>query len=438
MTSNVRRVSLVACLLLVVLRVSIGWQFLYEGLWKLNTLKGPKPWSAEGYLANARGPLRDKFRGMVDDPDGLKKLDYDTMVARWDDWKTRFIDHYSGARVRDEKKREKIAFTEKQKADLDLLLDGPQQFTQPLASLPPDVDLKKFKPRKYKAPDGWYLRYNTKAKQLETNLRITPEEQETLLKLAEPQPKTEDEIFAAADPRTPKPELSDAAKKYQGAITKLAERSSKLGLKERLQVLLKEDPKRVGLVVEGQEGTSDAIRPGMKQEYEHMLARYEADLKNVKETFQQDHLTNQWGKIMAKKAELIGPVDALSAELRENAYKLLTVEQTALGPVPDAPSQVGRINQQTIWALLILGGLLMLGLFSRISALAAAGLLLLFYLPMPPWPGVPEAPGPEHSLFINKNMIEVFACLALASLPTGRWIGLDALIRRFVLLRKTD
>jgi uncharacterized membrane protein YphA (DoxX/SURF4 family) len=365
---------------------------------------------------------------MVDDPDGLKKLDYETMVARWEDWKARFIAHYP-------------TLDDKQKAELDLLLDGPKQFTQPLAALPPGVDLKKFKPRKYKTPEKWYLRYNTedpKAKRLETDLRITPEEEEALRKLAEPQPKTEEEIFAAADPRTPKPELSPVAKKYQEAITKLADRASKLGLKERLQVLLKEDPKRVGMIVEGQEGTTDAVRPGLKQEYEHMLARYEADLKNVKQTFQQDHLANQWSKIMAKKAELIGPVDALSAEFRENAYKLLTVEQTALGPVPDAPSQVGKINQQTIWALLILGGLLMVGLFSRISALAAAGLLLLFYLPMPPWPGVPEAPGPEHSLFINKNMIEVFACLALASLPTGRWIGLDALIRRFVLFRRTD
>jgi hypothetical protein len=62
----------------------------------------------------------------------------------------------------------------------------------------------------------------------------------------------------------------------------------------------------------------------------------------------------------------------------------------------------------------------------------------LFYLPMPPWPGVPEAPGPEHSLFINKNMIEVVACLALATLPTGRWIGVDAFVRRFILFRKTD
>lgn len=425
MTCNVRRVSLLACLLLVVLRISIGWQFFYEGLWKLNTMKGPKPWTAEGYLANARGPLRDHFRGKVDDPDGLKKLDYDTMVARWDDWKSRFLAHYP-------------TLDDDQKAALDLLLEGPKQFTQPLDALPPGVDLKKFKPRKYKAPDDWYLRFNAKAKRLETNLRIIPEEREALLKLAEPQPTTEDEKFEAADPRTPRPELSAVAKKYQDAITKLVERAGKLSLKERLQVLLKEDPERVGVILKEQEGTTDAVRPGDKQKYEHLLARYESNLKNAKQTFHQDHLANQWAKIVKLKAELIGPVDALTTEYRENAYKLLTVEQTALGPVPEPPSAIGRLNQQTIWLLLVIGGLLMVGLFSRLSSLAAAALLVLFYLPMPPWPGIPDAPGPEHSLFINKNMIEVFACLALASFPTGRWIGLDALVRRFILFRKTD
>jgi uncharacterized membrane protein YphA (DoxX/SURF4 family) len=422
---NVRQISFLACLLLVVLRVSIGWQFLYEGLWKLNTQKTARPWTAEGYLANARGPFRDKFRSLVDDPDGLKKLDFDTMVARWDDWKNRFIGHYP-------------TLSDEQKQELDRLLDGPKEFTQALATLPKGVDLKKFKPRKYKAPDGWYLRYNPKAKRLETNLHLVPEEREALLKLVEPQPTTDDERAAAADPRTPKPELDDAAKKFQQAINRLSDRSGKLGLKDRLQVLLKEDPDRNGVVLAAQEGTTDYSRPGKKQVFENLLGRYELNLKAARQTFQQEHLAKQWSEIMQKKGELLGPIDALTTELRENAYKLLTVEQTALGPVPETPNQVTQINQITMWALTILGVTLMAGFLSRLSALGAAGLLLLFYLPMPPWPGVPEAPGPEHSLFVNKNLIEVFACLALASLPTGRWIGLDAFIRRFVFFRKTD
>jgi hypothetical protein len=41
---------------IVLLRIAIGWQFLYEGLWKLNTLSSAKPWTSAGYLRASRGP----------------------------------------------------------------------------------------------------------------------------------------------------------------------------------------------------------------------------------------------------------------------------------------------------------------------------------------------------------------------------------------------
>ena len=82
----------------------------------------------------------------------------------------------------------------------------------------------------------------------------------------------------------------------------------------------------------------------------------------------------------------------------------------------------------TMWALTILGLLLIAGLFTKTAAAAAAFMLFSFYLAMPPFPGVPEAPGPEHSLIVNKNLIEVIALLAIAALPTGHWFGVDAWI----------
>ena len=64
------------------------------------------------------------------------------------------------------------------------------------------------------------------------------------------------------------------------------------------------------------------------------------------------------------------------------------------------------VNNMTIAGLTILGALLVLGLGTRIAALAAAFMLFNFYMAMPPWPGVPEVPGPEHSFIINKNGIQ--------------------------------
>ena len=45
-----KRMSLLAIVLIVLLRIAIGWQFLYEGIWKYDTLSTPTPWTAEGYL----------------------------------------------------------------------------------------------------------------------------------------------------------------------------------------------------------------------------------------------------------------------------------------------------------------------------------------------------------------------------------------------------
>ena len=78
--------------------------------------------------------------------------------------------------------------------------------------------------------------------------------------------------------------------------------------------------------------------------------------------------------------------------------------------------------------LTILGAMLLLGLCTRFAAIMAAVMLFMFYAAMPPWPGVPEIPGPEHSFIVNKNFIEVIALLAIAALPTGRWFGVDGML----------
>lgn len=428
MPRNVRQIGFLACFLLVLLRVSIGWQFLYEGLWKLGTQKTSKPWSAEGYLVNARGPFRDKFRELVDDPNGLDKLDYDKVAARWDAWRDHFLAHYSGIDGLEER--------------VNFLLDGPKQFVQKLDELPEGLDLAQFK-----KPKGYYLQFNPKYKRLETNLHLLPTERDALLAMVDKpaapgaegtEPPPAEAPDKSAEPDGAPAAIDPMAKKWKEAIQQLYTRTSKLSLKERLQVLLKEDPDRAGVILKAQEGTIDYHRLGKIDIYKHLLARYEANLKASRETFQQEHLANQWQEILKTRGELTGPVDALTAEFHASAYKLLDPQQAQKGPVPEAPAKIRQINLITMWSLTVLGAALMAGMFSRLSALGAAGLLLLFYLPMPPWPGVPEAPGPEHSLFVNKNLIEFFACLALAALPTGRWIGLDALIRRFIFRRRTD
>jgi uncharacterized membrane protein YphA (DoxX/SURF4 family) len=125
--------------------------------------------------------------------------------------------------------------------------------------------------------------------------------------------------------------------------------------------------------------------------------------------------------------------------MKDAALKILTTQQMALGPAPEANTKMSQVNNLTIWMLLALGVMLISGTATRIAAIAGAGMLLSFYLAYPPWPGVVSAvPSPEHSLFVNKNLIEVVALLAIAALPTGSWFGVDGLFSALFLRRKRE
>jgi uncharacterized membrane protein YphA (DoxX/SURF4 family) len=143
-------------------------------------------------------------------------------------------------------------------------------------------------------------------------------------------------------------------------------------------------------------------------------------------------------KLQLLKNELVGPIRALDAELKEAALGLLKPDQFSQGAVPAENTPVHQASMRAMWALIIIGGLLIVGFCSRLAAVAGAVLLLTFYLVVPPWPGVPQPPGPEHSLIINKNAIEIIALLAIAALPTGTWFGIDGIISRYFLSSHED
>jgi len=56
--------------MLVLLRVAVGWHFLFQGLHKYED----RDFSAAGYLKQSKGPLAPVFRGMIPDGDGRIRL----------------------------------------------------------------------------------------------------------------------------------------------------------------------------------------------------------------------------------------------------------------------------------------------------------------------------------------------------------------------------
>lgn len=127
---------------------------------------------------------------------------------------------------------------------------------------------------------------------------------------------------------------------------------------------------------------------------------------------------------------LIVDLDAKAVVLREAVTKLATADQReAAGPYVAPRTQLDWINLATMCGLCVMGVCLIAGLFTPLAALAGAAFLAQIYLSMPPWPGLPPNPMTEgHYFIVSKNLIEMLACLALVFIPTGSWIGFDALL----------
>ena len=60
---------------ITLMRVAVGWHFLYEGIAKLTAAS----WSAAGYLKQARGPFAELFKGLANSPNLLANADLITM-----------------------------------------------------------------------------------------------------------------------------------------------------------------------------------------------------------------------------------------------------------------------------------------------------------------------------------------------------------------------
>lgn len=404
--SDLRRISIAGCVLLVVIRLAIGWQLLYEGLWKLDTRGTAKVWTAEPYLKNAQGPFRQYFRDLTGDPNDLRDLDYDTIQARWLGWGERFKKHYG--------------LDEKQAKALDVMLKGPKEFARKLEQLPPGVEIKNTLAKA--------IKYDPERKALivDGKRHFTPREKRDLLRLVNFD-EAKDSLDAIKDP---------VVKTFVDTVQKIYLMQSRLSYLEQAMATLKGDPKFAGKVDEKQKGTLDEKTLGKIEFYKKRLDRFERNLEKARTHFDQEHLDYDWKEIQTLRSELVGPIRSLEADLKWKAGKSLTTAQIAKGPVPVLRTSVSDIDQKTMWTLTIVGALLIAGLFSRFAALAGAFLLSQFYLAYPPFPGYPHPPGPEHSFIVNKNFVEILVLLAMVFLPTGRWFGLDALFPNWLAGKK--
>ncbi len=129
--------------------------------------------------------------------------------------------------------------------------------------------------------------------------------------------------------------------------------------------------------------------------------------------------------------------------LYEGLTKILSPNWTSYGYLMDSkglfaplftmiaenPAMLAVVDNLNIYGLTLIGILLILGLFERISYIGAAVLLMLYYISHPPLLTAEYLFPTEGSyLWVDKNMIMLATVITLFYFPTSRIIGLDRAI----------
>jgi uncharacterized membrane protein YphA (DoxX/SURF4 family) len=84
------QISTLAVVVLVLLRIGIGWHFLHEGIWKAEQ----PSFSAKPYLQQSKGPLANWYRELIPDEYGERRLDIEAMRADWTSQVAKAEEHF--------------------------------------------------------------------------------------------------------------------------------------------------------------------------------------------------------------------------------------------------------------------------------------------------------------------------------------------------------
>jgi uncharacterized membrane protein YphA (DoxX/SURF4 family) len=176
---------------------------------------------------------------------------------------------------------------------------------------------------------------------------------------------------------------------------------------------------------------ADPVIVNRLADYREMLERVHQDASRGNAPFTSERLDADRKKLDTTAAELLAFVDEPVAELDFQAQTIATPTQIGLGPIPLSRPQTWWIDVTIQFVLTGIGLCLLLGLFTPVAAIAAAAQLLVFYLASPPFPGLPGAAMAGHYLFVDRNLIEAVAALVIAATHAGQWAGLDFYIDMF-------
>ena len=134
-----------------------------------------------------------------------------------------------------------------------------------------------------------------------------------------------------------------------------------------------------------------------------------------------------WHFLYEGISKIINPYWSSAAYLLDSKWIFSGLAET----IASNPTLLTISDSVNEWGLTLVGVSLLLGLFSRYSALVGMGFVMLYYLFAPPLLGLEYSrPGEGSYIIVNKNLIEACALWVLYVFPTGHIIGLDRLLTK--------
>lgn len=401
------------CVFLVLLQLAIGWHLLYEGLWKGQGKAKGETWSSKGYLQNAAGPAGPAIRYLAGDPD--------------------------------------VTWQESQFVVTDPVPDFVARFT--VVPLDPKEAPETRRLHKHMPPAlarEWQDYFDRFAKHYELDHSEKPRPEDQAGRVP---PEFLTVLIADPLAGTPAgfPWSGMAFSYYVAKLTDASEPRSQYGRAHRILIEQENDTVK-WLLGEPRKNMKPSLLSGpaaaIPRSIPERLQEYQAKVEEVRRLKAGDvaifgpkltpKLRQATDEQKAMEKELTDDLNDRTTQMRKALRTVLTWDQKRMDlPRQPAPPErtwsrfgiadtVSVIDKAVRWTLLATGICLLLGFLTRTACLVGALLLLMFYLAMPPWPGVPGNPQADgHFLFINNNIIEILALLTIAVSQPYRRYGLD-------------
>lgn len=153
----------------------------------------------------------------------------------------------------------------------------------------------------------------------------------------------------------------------------------------------------------------------------HRLGRWKNEPTAGELPYQGERINQKEAEVQAMPGTWVAAVRDMRQDYHRDLWELLDHEQRV--PVADVMYPVSPLNvidKVVPYWLLAVGACLLLGLFTRVAAVAGVAFLVGVVATQPPW-----APGADSTYY---QWVELVALLMLATTAVGRWGGLDFFI----------